>query len=166
MNMEVLFMSTNLLINQYENYYYQNKEEVIKYANDTTVEIMNLYDTYLRLQDYGIITELTPIFPYWQKFQIYLIDLLSLPNDYKILTESKIMDRVMPNEKEKIIPFYKYLFNTICYIEIFKVVHKDEANLKHYLLKLNEHSRKLNEAIDNIEKVFQGKKPVIKLFTY
>lgn len=159
-------MNTNLLINQDENYYYQNREEVINYANKTTMEMTNLYYTYLKLQDYGIVTEHTPIFPYWRRLYIYLTELLSLPYDFKMITESEIMNIEMPNEKEKIIPFYKRLFNTICYIETFKELRKDESNIKQYLLNLNEHSKRLNEAVDYVEKVFQGNKPVMLLFTH
>lgn len=161
MNFNVL---NNLKLDENEEYYYTEKDNVIKYAAQTTTELMHLYDYYNRLYDIGLILQPTPIFNQLMFFNIYLIDLLSLPQYYNLVTESKIMDLTIPSKKDKRIPFYKCLFETINYLSNFKYIPKDIQNMNNFLNQLNCYTRNLNQHINNVKEVFQGSVCYLKSF--
>lgn len=155
---------SNLKPNQDNEYYYSNRNNVIEYARQVTTELMNLYDTYNKLTDMNLISETTPIFTCWEFFNMYLIDFLSLPQNYKVTTESKIIDCIMPNNQNKRIPFYKYLFQATNYLCTFKDMQKNVSSIVEFLNELNEYSININKCIFNVKDVFQDHIPYLKLF--
>lgn len=56
-------MNVNLLLNQDENYYYENRKELICWANTSIIEQLDLYNYSLKLKDYNIITDEVSYFP-------------------------------------------------------------------------------------------------------
>ncbi len=71
----------------------------------------------------------------------------------------------MHDHQEARIPFYKHLFEIICYLSTFKDIDKNAESMNNFLSKLNSYTNSINECLNNTKEIFQGSVPYLKLFS-